>query len=686
MRIGEHESHPLADAFPMMHGAELDQLVESMRSRGFDRDSPVVRIYAAADPRKKLVLDGRNRLRASEIVGVAPKFSDHAILEDGTAEGLGDLAKYVIARNLARRHLSESQRGLIAAKLASLTPGRPKKTEEKTPPRGGVSRAAAAAQLGIGTTTVDRAAKVLREADPKVVEAIEAGHLSVAGATKIARREPVVQRRIVEDVEREAGRTGKEVDGGKVSVFIAKAERRQTAQRIEAEPPPLATGFYRVITDDVPWPYDSRPDDATQRGKLGYPAMSLVAIEAFVANDIERLVHPEGSVLFFWVTNEFIEEALAILRRCGWRKRSFITWDKVNIGLGNTYRNVTEHVIVATKGNPAIHVDGQSTLIREARREHSRKPEAFYRLVEETCPGSKIELHARTKRDGWTSWGAEVDKFERAPASVWGPEGPPAELVEATQRRLEEQRTSADAEYAAVRAEIESAAQDDPPTARAPEDTCLDCAHPACPALEGEDCPTCVADLGDCVYTDEAEEPSAAYADLAAFERERDELVRARPDVRVDLHELSAAQAHELRAKPTDEFAVRIEHGTGSSTGMVCGSTRVEALAAARARLTAPHAKHSKKTLGLGAELRALERMIEGWSAARGAGARGRAAVLPDCAFEVVLESSAAKGRGLAAKSIEAFNAAAAKHDKAEDAAEARRTRAAAPPKAKAKR
>jgi N6-adenosine-specific RNA methylase IME4 len=64
------------------------------------------------------------------------------------------------------------------------------------------------------------------------------------------------------------------------------------------------------------------------------------------------------------------------------------------------------------RGKPVVQLTNQATHISEPRREHSRKPEVFYRLVEGLCPGSKLEIFARETRYGWTAWGAEMGRFD----------------------------------------------------------------------------------------------------------------------------------------------------------------------------------------------------------------------------------------------------------------------------------
>src|SRR5262249_18789141 len=93
-------------------------------------------------------------------------------------------------------------------------------------------------------------------------------------------------------------------------------------------------------------------------------------------------------------------------------QKTIVTWVKDTWGTGDWLRNQTEHCLFCVRGRPTVRGDACSTVIYGPRREHSRKPESFYQLVETACPGySTVELFARQTRPGWTSWGAETDHF-----------------------------------------------------------------------------------------------------------------------------------------------------------------------------------------------------------------------------------------------------------------------------------
>lgn len=167
------DAHPAAAIFPLMEGAEFDALVEDIRAHGL-REPVVVH--------DGLVLDGRNRLRACEQVGLAPVTT--------TWDGDGSPEDYVVSKNLHRRHLTDSQRGLIAATLATRTKAETQYTSQNQKD-GTVDQIwstrtlkQAADLLNTSRTTVIAAKKVLRRADPDDIAAIKAGRATIHGIDK----------------------------------------------------------------------------------------------------------------------------------------------------------------------------------------------------------------------------------------------------------------------------------------------------------------------------------------------------------------------------------------------------------------------------------------------------------------------------------------------------------------------
>lgn len=183
--------------------------------------------------------------------------------------------------------------------------------------------------------------------------------------------------------------------------------KSKVVEEIKKEPAPMPEGPFRVIAADVPWPYE-RVDDPTHRGSIDYPPMS---IEEMCALKVPELAH-DDCILWFWTTNAFMHEAYHVIDAWGFTPKTILTWVKPKMGVGNWLRNQTEHCIVAVKGKPVVQLTNQTTKLEAPTREHSRKPIEFYELVESLCPGSKVELFARERREGWEPWGAEKEKFD----------------------------------------------------------------------------------------------------------------------------------------------------------------------------------------------------------------------------------------------------------------------------------
>jgi phage N-6-adenine-methyltransferase len=162
----EYRPHPLADIFPLMSGDEFVSLKEDIKANGLIE--PIWTLDG-------LLLDGRNRFKACQEVGVQPIFREYQG-ENPTA--------FVISLNLKRRHLNESQRAMVAAKLANMRQG--ERTDiEPSANLQKVSQGEAADLLNVGTRSVASAKKVEEKGSPELVAAVEEGKISVSTAADL---------------------------------------------------------------------------------------------------------------------------------------------------------------------------------------------------------------------------------------------------------------------------------------------------------------------------------------------------------------------------------------------------------------------------------------------------------------------------------------------------------------------
>ncbi|MCW5318368.1 adenine-specific DNA methyltransferase [Nostoc sp. KVJ3] len=181
-------------------------------------------------------------------------------------------------------------------------------------------------------------------------------------------------------------------------------------------------GQYQCIVIDPPWFYRLRNQDKTHRNRINYKPMH---IEEILSLPVPDLSHPTGSVLWLWYTNNHMIEAAHCLQTWGFELKTILTWEKVtkdgtktHLGVGHWLRNSTEHCALAVRGNVKAFsgrtLTNESTILHSPRREHSRKPESFYQLVDKLCPDiTKLEMFARESRDGWDCWGDEALKFDQ---------------------------------------------------------------------------------------------------------------------------------------------------------------------------------------------------------------------------------------------------------------------------------
>jgi N6-adenosine-specific RNA methylase IME4 len=176
----------------------------------------------------------------------------------------------------------------------------------------------------------------------------------------------------------------------------------------------VPTGPINVIVIDPPWTYDNRAGDATHRAANPYPSMTIDEIKALpIGRDVggKKDLACDDAVVWLWTTNAHLRWAFEILDEWGFAYKTMLTWVKDRMGTGDWLRGQTEHCLLSVRGKPAWNLTNQTTVVEGAMREHSRKPEEFYRLVESLCPGSKLDMFGRTQRDGWTVHGNETSKF-----------------------------------------------------------------------------------------------------------------------------------------------------------------------------------------------------------------------------------------------------------------------------------
>lgn len=183
-------------------------------------------------------------------------------------------------------------------------------------------------------------------------------------------------------------------------------------------PPVLLTGLrgrFSTVLADPPWRFQNRTGKvAPEHRRLS--RYSTMALDEICNMSIEEHV-ADRSHLYLWVPNAMLSDGLKVMSAWGFTYKSNLVWYKVRKdggpdgrGVGFYFRNVTELVLFGIRGRLRTLDAGrrQVNIVATRKREHSRKPDELYGLIESCSPGPYLELFAREVRAGWTQWGDEV--------------------------------------------------------------------------------------------------------------------------------------------------------------------------------------------------------------------------------------------------------------------------------------
>jgi N6-adenosine-specific RNA methylase IME4 len=174
---------------------------------------------------------------------------------------------------------------------------------------------------------------------------------------------------------------------------------------------------FATILADPPWQFINRTGKmAPEHGRLTrYRTLKAGEIAAL---PVEGIAAPTAH-LYLWCPNALLPDGLAVMQGWGFAYKSNIVWHKVRKdggsdgrGVGFYFRNVTELLLFGVRGkNARTLAPGrrQVNLLATRKREHSRKPDEQYALIEACSPGPYLELFARGTRKGWTTWGDQAD-------------------------------------------------------------------------------------------------------------------------------------------------------------------------------------------------------------------------------------------------------------------------------------
>jgi N6-adenosine-specific RNA methylase IME4 len=178
------------------------------------------------------------------------------------------------------------------------------------------------------------------------------------------------------------------------------------------------TSKFSTVLADPPWRFTNRTGKIAPEHKrlTRYNTLSLSDICVLPVSDIVN----STAHLYLWTPNALLPEALQVMIAWGFTYKTNIVWHKIRKdggpdgrGVGFYLRNVTELCLFGTRGkNARTLAPGrrQVNFLATRKREHSRKPDELYPIIEACSPGPYLEVFARGRRAGWSAWGDEADE------------------------------------------------------------------------------------------------------------------------------------------------------------------------------------------------------------------------------------------------------------------------------------
>ncbi len=170
-----------------------------------------------------------------------------------------------------------------------------------------------------------------------------------------------------------------------------------------------------MISLDCPWLFENFSERGEEKNPLAH--YDCESVEDLAAMPIEMLAAPNCAI-GVWATFPMLPQAIECIKRWGFAYSTGAAWAKQSktgakwaFGTGYVFRSAAELLLIGTRGEPRVRSHSVRNLIVAPVREHSRKPDCVYEVLEALFDGPYLEIFARQRRPGWDAWGNETEKF-----------------------------------------------------------------------------------------------------------------------------------------------------------------------------------------------------------------------------------------------------------------------------------
>lgn len=328
------------------------------------------------------IVDGHNRYE------IANKHNLKFQTEEIAFEDEDAVKVFVINLQLGRRNLVEfvkielmQKRKEILLKVGKESQGQRNDilsiNDKKLEPHN--TRKQLSKELKISSGKLAQAEIVIKKASPQVKEKLRAGEISINNAYQDIKKEEKI----------------------KVRTELIEKQKKDISENKLTE----LNGLYDIISVDPAWNYGREYHPENSRVANPYPEMSIEEIKNI------NLPFTKNAILFLWTTHKFLPDAFNIIKHWEFDYKATIVWNKEKIGMGDWFRMQCEFCLFAIKGKPLWYNTTERDIITESRRQHSRKPDGFFEMVNKICIGKKLEYFGREKRVGWDVFGNDTTKF-----------------------------------------------------------------------------------------------------------------------------------------------------------------------------------------------------------------------------------------------------------------------------------
>lgn len=372
---------------------ELEALIPPLTSEEFKQLERNILEEGIRDPLvtwNGILVDGHNRYRIAQEYDI-----DYVTVEKEFPDIL-TVKVWMIVNQFGRRNLNNYQRSVLALHLEGVYNEKAKEKMKLSEGKG-IQKSEylkepefiVIKELGkvanVSHDTIARVKKIEATASPEIKAKVSTGEISINEAYKeIKKEEKKVER--VELIQKQI----EDIEEGLLPDLI---------------------GLFDVVSVDPPWPYEGESKNITSFDSVGrrvanpYPEMSIEQIKAI------ELPLMENAVVLLWTTHKFLPDAFEILKEWNLDYKATLVWNKEKIGMGVWFRMQCEFCLVGIKGKPYWENTTYRDIIIEARREHSRKPDSFFEMIEKITMGNRLEYFSREKREGWKVFGNDINKF-----------------------------------------------------------------------------------------------------------------------------------------------------------------------------------------------------------------------------------------------------------------------------------